>query len=188
MAIAEAAEAIRRSLGARASNDVLSQLPKPADRPELMGASPVNNRSSALLIGQIEGGTVRALAVSIATRSPTPPDVPTVAEQVTCGNWFGLGGPGGTDPRLVAKIRDDVAVALKDPIVIDYLAKVGSVAAGSTPQAFEAFMRADKWAPLSRPQTSSSREPQAYREGQMTPVRQRIEFANTFACRGSSSR
>jgi tripartite-type tricarboxylate transporter receptor subunit TctC len=106
------------------------------------------------VIGQIEGGTVRALAVSTATRSPTLPDVPTVAEQglqgYACGNWYGLLGPRGMEPPLVTKIHDDVAMALEDPTVIDYFAKVGSVAVGSTPEAFEAFMHAeaDKWGPV----------------------------------------
>jgi tripartite-type tricarboxylate transporter receptor subunit TctC len=43
-----------------------------------------------------------------------------------------------------------VAAALKEAAVLDYLKKVGSVPVGSTPQAFEAFMRAeaDKWGPV----------------------------------------
>lgn len=126
----------------------------PALTAVIAGEIPMSVNPMSEVIGQLEGGTVRALAVSTAQRSPTLPDVPTVAEQgvagYATGNWFGFLGPKGMDPALVAKIQKDVAVALKDPMVVDYLKKVGSVPVGSTPEAFEAFMRAeaDKWGPV----------------------------------------
>jgi tripartite-type tricarboxylate transporter receptor subunit TctC len=126
----------------------------PALTAVIAGEVPLSVNPMSEVIGQIEGGMVRALAVSSATRSPALPDVPTVAEQgvpgYACGNWFGLLGPKGMDPALVAKIQKDVAAALDDPQVVDYLGKVGSVAVGSAPDAFEAFMHAeaDKWGPV----------------------------------------
>jgi len=78
----------------------------------------------------------------------------TVAEQgvpgYECGFWAGLLGPKGMDATLVAKIQKDVAAALKDPAVVAYLAKVGSIAIGSTPEQFDALIRADseKWGPV----------------------------------------
>lgn len=69
MAIAEAPKAIRRSPGTRANNHVVSQLPKPADRPELIGALPVNNHSNTLSIGSTErvfmGHCARRMIVAI---------------------------------------------------------------------------------------------------------------------------
>jgi tripartite-type tricarboxylate transporter receptor subunit TctC len=43
-----------------------------------------------------------------------------------------------------------VTVAVRDPAVVDYLDKTGSVTVGSSPKDFEAYMRAeaDKWGPV----------------------------------------
>ena len=126
----------------------------PALTAVIAGEIPLSVNPMAEVIGNLEGGTIRALAVTTAARSPALPDVPTVAEQgvagYATGNWFGLLGPKGMDPALVSKIQQDVAVALKDQSVLDYLKKVGSVPVGSTPQAFDAFMKAeaDKWGPV----------------------------------------
>jgi tripartite-type tricarboxylate transporter receptor subunit TctC len=54
------------------------------------------------------------------------------------------------DPALVSKIQTDIAAALKDPAVAEYLKKTGSFAIGSTPAEFDAYMHAeaDKWGPV----------------------------------------
>ena len=126
----------------------------PALTAVISGQIPMSINPMSEVIGQLEGGTMRALAVSTATRSPALPDVPTVAEQgvagYACGTWFGFLGPKGMDAALAVRIQKDVAAALKDPAVVEYLRKAGSVAVGSTPEAFDAFMRAeaDKWGPV----------------------------------------
>jgi tripartite-type tricarboxylate transporter receptor subunit TctC len=118
------------------------------------GQIPMSVNPMSEVIGQIQGGTVKALAVSTAKRSPALPDVPTVAEQgvvgYACPTWFGFVGPKGMDRTIVGKIQKDVAAALNDPDVVAFLAKNGSVAVGSTPEAFDAFMHAeaDRWGPV----------------------------------------
>ena len=120
----------------------------------IAGDIPISFNPMSEVIGQIEGGAVRTLAVTTARRSPKVPDVPTVAEQgvpgYDCGFWAGFLGPKGMEATLVARIQQDVAAALKDPAVVAYLAQVGSVAVGSTPGEFDAFIRAeaDKWGPV----------------------------------------
>ena len=80
--------------------------------------------------------------------------MPTFAEEGFPGymisNWFGLIGPKGMDAALASKIQKDVAVALKDPLMVDYLKLVGAVPVGSTPAAFDAFIHAEagKWGPI----------------------------------------
>jgi tripartite-type tricarboxylate transporter receptor subunit TctC len=54
------------------------------------------------------------------------------------------------DGALVDKIQKDVAAALKDPVVVDYLKKTGSFPVGSTAKEFDAYMHAEaaKWGPV----------------------------------------
>ncbi|MFD2183913.1 tripartite tricarboxylate transporter substrate binding protein [Rhodoplanes azumiensis] len=126
----------------------------PALMSVIAGEIPMSINPMAEVVGQLEGGTVRALAVTTGVRSPALPDVPTVAEAGVVGFdtavWWGLLGPKGMNPALVEKIQQDIAAALKDPTVEAYLKKTGSVAVGSTPAAFSAFMKteADKWGPV----------------------------------------
>lgn len=53
-------------------------------------------------------------------------------------------------PELAAKIRDDLAAALKQPAVAGYLKKNGATPVASSPRDFDVFMlaEADKWAPI----------------------------------------
>ena len=55
------------------------------------------------VMGHIKGGTLRALAVTSAQRSPSVPDVPTVAEAALPGfqseTWFGIVAPAGDAAR-----------------------------------------------------------------------------------------
>ena len=126
----------------------------PALTAVMSGEVPMSINPLAEVIGQVQGGTVRAVAVTTAQRSDVLPDVPSVAQSGVPGYdtavWWGLLGPANMPPDLVTKIQQDVAAALRDPTVIDYLKKTGSSPVGSTPQAFDAYMRAeaDKWGPV----------------------------------------
>jgi tripartite-type tricarboxylate transporter receptor subunit TctC len=106
------------------------------------------------VVGQLEGGTVRALAVTTAQRSPALPDVPTVAEAGVAGYdsavWWGFLGRAGMPADLTEKIYKDIATALRDPAVLEYLKKTGSVPVGSSPKEFDAYMHAEaeKWGPV----------------------------------------
>lgn len=126
----------------------------PALTAVIAGDIPMSINPMAEVVGQLSAGTVRAVAVTTAQRSPTLPDVPTVAEAGVAGYdtavWWGLLGPAGLPADITAKISKDVADALKDPAVAAYLTKAGAVPVGSAPKAFEAHMRAeaDKWGPV----------------------------------------
>jgi tripartite-type tricarboxylate transporter receptor subunit TctC len=126
----------------------------PALTAVIAGDIPMSINPMAEVVGQLEGGTVRAVAVTTKERSPALPDVATVAEQGVPGFdtavWWGFLGPKGMDAALVDKIQKDVAAALKDPTVVDYLKKTGSFPVGSTAKQFDAYMRAeaDKWGPV----------------------------------------
>jgi len=106
------------------------------------------------LLGQIDGGALRALAVTTAQRAPQLPDVPTVAETGVAGYdasvWWGLLAPAGLSAELTEKLYRDVAIALRDPVVVEALAKMGATAVGSSPKEFDALIRSEaaKWEPI----------------------------------------
>jgi len=58
------------------------------------------------VMGNIKGGTLRALAVTSAKRSPSGPDITTVAESALPGfaaeTWFGIFAPAGTPEKIRA--------------------------------------------------------------------------------------
>lgn len=126
----------------------------PALTAVMAGEIPMSINPIAEVVGQLKGGKVRAIAVTSAERSPALPDVPTVAESGVPGYdmavWWGFLGPARMTPEVTAKIHKDLRVALSDAAVVDYLKKTGAVPIGSSPQEFDAFMRAeaDKWGPI----------------------------------------
>ena len=60
-------------------------------------------------------GKAKILAVSLPTRSPFLPDIPTLKESgidVEADTWMGLIAPGGTPPALIDAIHKDVVEAI----------------------------------------------------------------------------
>lgn len=126
----------------------------PALTAVMSGEIPVSINPLPEVVGQIEGNALRALAVTTARRSTALPDVPTVAEAGVPGYdaavWWGFLAPAGMAPDLVAKIHADLVAALKDPVVVTALQKMGATPVGNSPADFDAFMRAEaaKWEPV----------------------------------------
>lgn len=105
------------------------------------------------IIGHIRGGSVRALAVTSAERSPALPDVPTVAETVPgyeASAWFGAAAPKGTPPAAIARLNREINAALADPAMKAKLADLGGVPIAGTPEQFWAIhrMETEKWAKI----------------------------------------
>ena len=71
------------------------------------------------VIGQINGGTLRAIAVSSTKRVPFLPDVPTVAESGVPGyrtySWNGIVAPAKTPSNIVAKVNKEFNSAIATP-------------------------------------------------------------------------
>lgn len=99
--------------------------------------------ASSLQLAQ--GGQVRALAVSSATRIGGLPDVGTVAEQGFEGyelnEWNGLYGPAGLPAPVIARWYEAVRHALADTAVRARLDALGAIPLGTDPQAFAAYVR-----------------------------------------------
>jgi tripartite-type tricarboxylate transporter receptor subunit TctC len=101
-------------------------------------------------IGFIQGGKIRALAVTTEKRSPALPDVPTVAETVPgyeASAWFGIGAPKGTPADVIDKLNKTVNEALQDPKMVARLAELGGTPMGGTPADFGKVMASEvaKW-------------------------------------------
>ena len=105
------------------------------------------------VVGIVKSGKVRALAVTTeGKRSPTMPDVPTMAEAglpgVTVYTWAGLFAPRGIAKPLVAKLHAEATRALTTPAVRDRFVADGAEIVGSTPEAFSIHVRSElkRWA------------------------------------------
>ncbi|MCA6112012.1 Bug family tripartite tricarboxylate transporter substrate binding protein [Bradyrhizobium cenepequi] len=125
----------------------------PAINDLLGGQIPMSFNNGPESVGQLQAGTVRALAVTTAARAPFLPDVPSLSEAVPGYDtevWWGLLGPGGMPPDLVAKLSHDFVAALNMEVVKERLSKLGAVPIGSTPEKFDAKIHADyeKWGPI----------------------------------------
>lgn len=98
-------------------------------------------------IGHVRAGTLRALAVTTATRSSALPDVPTMAEAGISGfevnPWYGLMAPAGTPAPRIARLQALTVAALAQPAVREQLSRLGAEVVGSTPEAFAAALQAD---------------------------------------------
>jgi tripartite-type tricarboxylate transporter receptor subunit TctC len=99
-------------------------------------------------LGLVEGGRVKAVAVSAAKRSALLPDVPTFAE-VGWGNfpgqgWWGLAAPKGTSKEIVTKLNTAFVKLFSDPKFMTFLEKQAVVPAATTPEAFVAFLKEDR--------------------------------------------
>jgi tripartite-type tricarboxylate transporter receptor subunit TctC len=106
-------------------------------------------------IEHIRAGSLRALAVTTAARSPALPDTPTLGEflpgyQVSA--WQGLGAPAKTPPEIVDKLNRAVNAALADPALQARLADLGTSALPGSPADFRKLIVADteKWAKVVR--------------------------------------
>jgi tripartite-type tricarboxylate transporter receptor subunit TctC len=104
----------------------------PAYTDVMSGQVPVFIDNLASALGQIKGGSVRALAVTSKERSPLLPDVPTVEEAGVPGytyyTWFGLWAPKGTPQPIIDKLYAEIKKAVATPAVKDRIV----AAAGET--------------------------------------------------------
>jgi tripartite-type tricarboxylate transporter receptor subunit TctC len=102
----------------------------------------------------IEAGTVRALAVTSAARSPFLPNVPSVAEAAVPGfdvsSWYGLFLPAKTPGDIVRKVYADAATAIDDPQIKRRFSDLATVAESSSPTELTALLKGqlEKWGPI----------------------------------------
>jgi tripartite-type tricarboxylate transporter receptor subunit TctC len=104
-----------------------------------------------LTIDFIRAGTLRALAVTGATRSELLPDVPTVAEFVEgfeASQWIGIGAPAKTPTAIIMQLNQAIDAALAAPEIKARLIELGGTALAGPPDKFASYIAAEtqKWA------------------------------------------
>jgi tripartite-type tricarboxylate transporter receptor subunit TctC len=86
---------------------------------------------------QVQGGTLRGLAVTTAKRWPQTPDIPTLAESGLPGfsvtAWDAMFAPRGTPKEIIATLNAALRKALEDPALKQALLARGAQTAASTP-------------------------------------------------------
>ena len=107
--------------------------------------------TAASVVGFINSGLVRPLAVTTLKRTAVLPDLPTVAEAGLPGfeatTWHGLVAPAATPPAVIARLHDATVAALHDPALAKSLADLGVDISSSTPEEFARYITAEipKW-------------------------------------------
>ena len=109
-----------------------------------------DNLSAA--INHIKSGKLKALATTGATRAPSLPDLPTVAEAGLAGydstSWNAVFVPTGTPKAIIDRLNKELDAILQSAETKKFFADQGAESGGGTPEQLDAFVRAEtaKWA------------------------------------------
>jgi tripartite-type tricarboxylate transporter receptor subunit TctC len=123
----------------------------PAINDLLAGQIPLMFANLSAVMGNLKAGTLRALAVTGAHRSPSAPDIPTVAESALPGfeaeTWWGIVAPAGTPTAVLAKLNAAARKALADDDTKKRFADLGMTNGGSSPEELDAYIKSEiaKW-------------------------------------------
>ena len=104
----------------------------------------------------ILGGNVRALAVTSPKRSPSFPELPTMAEAGVPGfesmSWYGLFAPAGTPPEILRRMQTEVNKALASEELKTIWFRQGAAPGGEPSDRFAQFVKAEieKWGKIAR--------------------------------------
>jgi tripartite-type tricarboxylate transporter receptor subunit TctC len=105
------------------------------------------------IVGAVNAGQVKLLAVASLERLPQFPDLPTVAETIpgfAALGWQVLVAPLGTPAPIVSKVSADLAKVVSDPVFKQRLANIGSYSRAMTPEQVLAFVQKEQdiWLPV----------------------------------------
>ncbi|AGU52872.1 putative Bug-like extra-cytoplasmic solute receptor, TTT-family [Variovorax paradoxus B4] len=143
-------ELLRLQTGAR-----MTHVPYKGDTPAvqdvLAGHATFMFAPVAAALPHIQGGRLRALAVTSAARLKALPDVPTMGEagfkDFVVEQWQAVYAPAGTPAATVQRLNQEIVRILKDPEVAAMADRLGITLVGSTPQQLADTQKADlaKW-------------------------------------------
>jgi tripartite-type tricarboxylate transporter receptor subunit TctC len=112
----------------------------------LGGQLPMLFASLITVLQHIQGGRLRALAVTSAQRFDALPQIPTVAETLEgfeLNSWLAFFGPANLPPAVARRLSDELVAALRDPDVRSKLRDGGLVPVGSSAAELSELVRRD---------------------------------------------
>jgi tripartite-type tricarboxylate transporter receptor subunit TctC len=100
-----------------------------------------------VLLGAVQSGKLRALAIGSRVRSPSVPEVPTTAElgmpQVEADNWYGLVVAAATPAPIAVKLQAAAVEALHSAEVKEKYLSQGAIAVGNSSEEFAAYVKSE---------------------------------------------
>jgi tripartite-type tricarboxylate transporter receptor subunit TctC len=104
-------------------------------------------------LARARDGRVRVLGIGSTARMPELPDTPSIGELVpgfVMTNWYGLFGPRGLSPHVLARLGAEIAKARDDPTRVQRTAADGLTMILTPPEAPRAKMEAEvpRWKKL----------------------------------------
>ena len=120
------------------------------------GRVSVTSASAISTMPHVRAGRLRPLAVASAKRSPSVPELPTVAEAGIPGfavdQWYALFAPAGTPKEVVAKLYAEIAKSVAQPETRERLLAMGLDPVGMPPDEFTEYLKTEtaKWGKLVR--------------------------------------
>jgi tripartite-type tricarboxylate transporter receptor subunit TctC len=113
----------------------------------IAGHVPIFMTNLSVAVPYAASEQVRPLAVLSEKRAPQMPNVPTFAEAGFPGlriiAWNGLMAPAGTPKEIIDLIAKEIALAVKEPKLVELLTNFGVEPLGNTPEEFAAMIAAD---------------------------------------------
>ncbi len=121
----------------------------------IAGRVPMGSFTWGAALGQVQGGTLRALAVTTEARRPDVPDVPTFKElgyDLVASTWFSLAAPKGTPPAIVQQLNREVIRILALPDIKTRLERDAFDPKSFTPEQLMAYFQAEtaRWKPIAQ--------------------------------------
>ncbi len=112
---------------------------------ELMGGRiDVSNSTLPSVLGQIQSGDIRAIAIARPGRHPTLPDVPTLREQGIEGadaeSWAAFFAPAATPAPVLDRLSREIIAVLHKPVAREAITKMGFSLKVRDPAAFRPYL------------------------------------------------
>jgi tripartite-type tricarboxylate transporter receptor subunit TctC len=127
----------------------------PAQTDLLSGRVQIMFDTIPALIGHINTGALRALAVASATPSEALPNVPAGSQIVRgfeASGWYGIGAPSKVSSEIVDRLNREINATLQDPKLKIRFADLGGISLGGSPIEFGKFIsdETEKWSKVIR--------------------------------------